>query len=289
MMLTQKNTNQTKDLLYLTAQYWHNPLKSSPNVTCHAILFVLISISVWMFGGKRVEVNGVVEGGRWIRITGLTSAAGQKLNGKIGQVLNENPNQDGRIQVKIDGDASRGKLIKVTNITDIPRDELVQTCRLAARGEDTDCHPHKVLLFPKDHSMFSTCNPKGDSPVMALCGLPLAIKRVNAYKDLSRSGQWAMDNQRATYLMINPMSGFAPYEWQTYVGPVLVYRPGGLDLNFYDMVCINTYFYEIIDSYAEEPGTFNPMNWVNPAYFQRIVRFEKANLFPDGNGNLNII
>lgn len=130
----------------------------------------------------------------------------------------------------------------------MPRHELVKTCRLSARGEDSNCL-HKVLLFPKDHSMFTNCNPKGDSPVMALCGLPLAVKRVNPYNDLSGFG--AMDNQRA-YLMIDPISGFAPYQWQTRVGPVLVYRPGGLNLNFYDMVCVNTYFHEIIDLYADE-------------------------------------
>eukprot|EP00573_Skeletonema_grethae_P001285 CAMPEP_0201687258 /NCGR_PEP_ID=MMETSP0578-20130828/1398_1 /ASSEMBLY_ACC=CAM_ASM_000663 /TAXON_ID=267565 /ORGANISM="Skeletonema grethea, Strain CCMP 1804" /LENGTH=229 /DNA_ID=CAMNT_0048171399 /DNA_START=126 /DNA_END=815 /DNA_ORIENTATION=+ len=218
-----------------------------------------------------VNTNGVVEGGRWVRVTGLTSAAGQKLNGKVGQVLNASPNSDGRLQVKIDGDVSSGKLIKETNITDVPRNELVQTCRLFARGEGSSAQ-HKVLLFPKDHSMFTNCNPKGDSPVMALCGLPLAVKRVDPYTDLSGFG--AADNQPATFLMIDPITGFAPYQWQTRVGPVLVYRPGGLDLNFYDMVCINTYFHNIIDMYAEEPGTFDPMEWVNPAYFQRTFRWE---------------
>jgi len=232
---------------------------------------------------RTAALNGAVEGGRWVRITGLTSAAGQKLNGKVGQVLNTTPNnEDGRLQVKIDGDTSSGKLIKEANITDVPRNELVKTCRLSARGEGSVLE-HKVLLFPKDYSMFTNCNPKGDSPVMARCGLPLAVKQVNPYKDLSDFG--ATDNQRATYLMIDPITGFAPYQWQTKVGPVLVYRPDGLDLNFYDMVCVNTYFFEIIDLYAREPGTYDPMKWVNPTYFQRIVRRERDQF----NWILNII
>ena len=137
----------------------------------------LISINAWMFGGG--EQHGVFWRGwsGWRRPVDsnhcLTSAAGQKLNGKVGQVLNANPNEDGRLQIKIDGDASRGKLIKETNIIDVPRHELVKTCRLSARGEDSNCL-HKVLLFPKDHSMFTNCNPKGDYPVMTLwdCRLP---------------------------------------------------------------------------------------------------------------------
>lgn len=66
----------------------------------------------------------------------IASSAGQQLNGKVGQVLNAAPNEDARLlQVKIDGDARSGNLIKEANITDVPRDKLVKTCRLSAKGE----------------------------------------------------------------------------------------------------------------------------------------------------------
>lgn len=216
-------------------------------------------------------VNGVVEGGSWVRITGLQSAAGEKLNGKVGQLLNETQNADGRFQIKIDGDTSKVKLIKATNFIPVPRDELVKTCRLSARGEDTITE-HKVLLFPADHSMFTTCNLNGNVPVMKLCGLPLFVKKVKPYRYLSDFG--AADNQRATYLMIEPHNGFAPHQWQNNVGPVLVYRPGGLDLSYHDMVCVNTYFFEILDEYSER---HDPMRWLNQDFFQRIARREIEN------------
>ena len=33
------------------------------------------------------------------------------------------------------------------------------------------------------------------------------------------------DNQFGTYMLIDVEDGFAPPEWQSYVGPVLAYRP----------------------------------------------------------------
>jgi hypothetical protein len=41
---------------------------------------------------RSAAVNGAGEGGRWVRITPLTPAAGhQKLNGKVGKVLVTKP------------------------------------------------------------------------------------------------------------------------------------------------------------------------------------------------------
>ena len=48
------------------------------------------------------DSKGKVEGGRWVKITGLQSAAGQKLNGKVGQLLSEEPNKEDRYQILID-------------------------------------------------------------------------------------------------------------------------------------------------------------------------------------------
>ena len=78
------------------------------------------------------NTNAVVEGGRWVRISGLQSPAGQKLNGKVGQVLNEQPTSNGRFQIKIDGDKSQVKEIKPTNFVNVSSDDLVKVCRLPA-------------------------------------------------------------------------------------------------------------------------------------------------------------
>ena len=155
---------------------------------------------------------------------------------------------------------------------------MVQTCRLAASGEEGKV---KVLLFPKDHSMFHKCPKTGNAPVMNLVGCPLMVKKVTPYEDLSGFGQ--TDNQWATWLMIEPHDGLAPMMWQQDVGPVLVYRPGGLDLGNDDIVNINTYLFGILDEYSDGLGR-NPKEWVNQEYFQRVLRYEKNNsMYKDMN------
>jgi len=232
--------------------------------------------------------SGRVEGGRWVRIMGLKSSSGQVLNGRVGQVLNNEANADGRFQILIDG-YSKGKLIKASNIDDVPRNDLVKTCRISAKGEGCgwgkfqtgigEIDFHKVLLFPRDHSMFTECVRGGNVPVMRLLGLPLMLQKVKSYTDLSEFG--AADNQKATYLMIEPHNGFAPLEWLNDVGPVLVFRPGGLDLSYDDMIAINSYYYNIIDNYAEEDC--DPSEWLNKEFFQRNVKIERDCGFTDLN------
>lgn len=231
---------------------------------------------------NRTEVSGEVEGGRWVRISGLKSASGKKLNGKVGQVLSEESTEDGRYQIKIDGDASKGKLIKRLNFFDISRDEMVKTIQIAAKGERVTAE-HKVLLFPRHHSMFEECSPRGNVPVMLLAGLPLMVQKTKPYAVLQRFGE--LDNPRATQLMIEPHTGFAPYEWMDDVGPVLVYRPGGLDLSWDDMVVINTYIYDLIDQYSEGPENMPIIvnSWLNRDGFQRIVEQERKNGLTDLN------
>ena len=57
----------------------------------------------------------------------------------------------------------------------------------------------QVFLKPDD-PIFDECSP---SKVMKLCGIPLSLKQMKA----------GSDNQWCTYLMIDPISGFAPYPW----------------------------------------------------------------------------
>lgn len=52
---------------------------------------------------KASQTTGDFEGGyRWVRITGLQSEVGQKLNGKVGQMLKEEANEEGRHPIKVD-------------------------------------------------------------------------------------------------------------------------------------------------------------------------------------------
>ena len=67
-------------------------------------------------------------------------------------MLSEESTADDRYQIKIDGDTSKGKLIKGLNFVDITRDKMVKTIPIAAKDERVNAE-HKVLLFPRDHSM----------------------------------------------------------------------------------------------------------------------------------------
>lgn len=219
---------------------------------------------------------GEVEGGRWVRIRGLQSSNGRKLNGKVGQILKEETTEDGRFPCKIDGDSlCKGKLIKASNLLDVPRDEMVKTYRLPARGEGP---VDKTLLFPKSHSMFTQCSPNGNAPAFTLCGYPLVVERVEPYVPLHELVD--KNNQRATYIMVEPHNGIAPWEWMDDVGPVVVYRPGGLDFGHVDMNAILNFLRELLDKYAVGPN-FNPMTWLNPRHFEKFVQREKQEAAKD--------
>mmetsp|Transcript_8655 Transcript_8655/g.20211 ORF Transcript_8655/g.20211 Transcript_8655/m.20211 type:complete len:222 (-) Transcript_8655:24-689(-) len=194
----------------------------------------------------------------YVLVRGLQSAAGQKLNGRLGKLLKKRPNDDGRFPVEIDDPSFRGagKLLKEVNLQRLTREDLCQTYLLP---------DHKIQFWPRMHSMFTLCDVRGNSPVLAICDFPVMVSRLHDGSN--------MDNQWATWMMIDPITGFAPYDWQCRVGRTLVYRPGGLDLDRADMSAINMYFSAILDRYSE-PG-FEPSDWVNPTRFRRFIAAQK--------------
>ena len=79
----------------------------------------------------------------------------------------------------------------------------------------------KSVGYPEEHPMFTVSF--GNTPVLNRCGFPLVIVRYPYNRQIRPRSHY--DNQFATYMLINVQSGFAPPEWQSYVGPVLAYRP----------------------------------------------------------------
>jgi hypothetical protein len=92
----------------------------------------------------------------------------------------------------------------------------------------------------------------------ALLGLPLAVVR---------SGGGG-DNQMITYLMIDPVSGFAPAQWQSEVGPCTVVRWDGGDYTAEDHSYLHDYLSMLLDMWGD--GT--PTAYLNPRSFQSFVR-----------------
>ena len=211
-----------------------------------------------------------MKGGDWVRITGLQSAVGQKLNGKVGQLLVKKLNDEGRYAIQIDCE-KEGKVIKESNIQAVTPKEMVKTYRLACNREGL--RSRKIILFPKSHSMFQ-CDRRGNALVLALCGLPIMVKKVKPYVRLREREDY--DNQWATWMMIDPRSGFAPPEWQSYVGPVLVYRPGGFEYSYDDVNVTNDFVSALFDQYPDGPD-FDPSTWLNEEFFQKVIRCQKDN------------
>ena len=59
------------------------------------------------------------------------------------------------------------------------------------------------------------------SPLLAKCGVRLAVQRVEKPNSRDRS---AMQNTLSTMIMLDTENGFAPAEWQSGIGDVYLYR-----------------------------------------------------------------
>ena len=88
------------------------------------------------------------------------------------------------------------------------------------------------------------------TPISQKIGFPLIVQRP---VDQQIRGP-AADNPHATWLMIDPRSGFAPPEWQKDVGNVLVARADKSPLDIKTLAAITDYISDILDAFGDGPG-----------------------------------
>ncbi|KAJ6587146.1 hypothetical protein DFH09DRAFT_869407, partial [Mycena vulgaris] len=88
-------------------------------------------------------------------------------------------------------------------------------------------------------------------PVSAQVGLPIVIYRHLQEDPLSMDRDPGLDNQRATFLMIDPESGFAPPQWQMCVGSVTVMRQDGKPLTRQSIETIWMYHDHLLDLFGD--------------------------------------
>lgn len=209
--------------------------------------------------------------GRWVRIEGLQ--AKPELNGLTGEVIDKEPSR-GRVGVLVHlrGGATKECALKPQNLCTFRDEETVMAVRLGATREGSTRHVVETRVPRHLLSGESPC------PVPRLAGIPLMMARTRPYVTLRDQRDY--DNQWATYLMIEPNSGFAPLEWQSLVGPVLVYRDDNGAFNSDDMLMLNEYLTWQLDNYADGPGTVTPQD-LTPQAFQKFktrqVRLQEAN------------
>ena len=100
--------------------------------------------------------------------------------------------------------------------------------------------------------MFSDVSLSEDSRVLNMCGIPLALLRTReGLQSLPRLAD--LDNQPATFFMIDPTSGLAPDCWQWNIGEVTVFRRDGVPFT-------STHFWALWDFFCCVMEDYNDMS-----------------------------
>ena len=128
----------------------------------------------------------------------------------------------------------------------------------AANANDTKNHPipcvtlygqtcggsrYSATHLPSSHPIFQT----SPLPISLRIGYPLVMARL--HHNLPPGIE--TDNQHATWLHIDPVSGFAPPAWQAGIGTVHVARPDGSPLTVETLAGITDYVSDILDASGE--------------------------------------
>ena len=93
-------------------------------------------------------------------------------------------------------------------------------------------------------------------PISQKIGFPLLVQHPS-FPSLTRNRETRgelTDNPHATWLMIDPNTGFAPAEWQSEVGDVVVARPDGQALETATLAAITDYISDILDAFGDGLG-----------------------------------
>lgn len=110
------------------------------------------------------------------------------------------------------------------------------------------------------------------SDIMEKVGFPISIKRLTPITD-NYPPIKEKDNQLATFLMINPKTGFAPMEWQKNVGAVILYRKDDKKLEREDIELLWDYLaglmnFDLWDNSYTSWKDISKSKWLTPSGFQ---------------------
>ncbi|KAF8064422.1 hypothetical protein FPV67DRAFT_221908 [Lyophyllum atratum] len=125
----------------------------------------------------------------------------------------------------------------------------------------------------------------GESPsVSKVIKLPLVIYRHTREPWMKRgelTDDASLDNQIATYLMIDKINGFAPPEYQKQVGTITVMRKDGKPLTPESIETIWMYHDHLLDLFGDEP--YIARKAMNQAAFNRYCRGYKDERLLNGH------
>ena len=120
---------------------------------------------------------------------------------------------------------------------------------------------YSEFLLSRDDPIFKTT----PAPVSQKIGFPLLVHRP---QDQSVRGPLS-DNPHATWLMIDPSTGFAPAEWQSRVGNVIVTRADGGPLETSILGAITDYISDLMEAF--ENGLGAAMKYYNRGRLDKYI------------------
>ncbi|OQE40079.1 hypothetical protein PENCOP_c006G08613 [Penicillium coprophilum] len=118
----------------------------------------------------------------------------------------------------------------------------------------------RIVTIPSNHAIFNNPVP----PVPALLDFPIVVHQLGLF---NTGIPGCLDNQSITYIHIDPKTGFAPPEWQSGVGSVIVARKDKKDLPLEHYETIWMYCDRILDYSGN--GIGEPECWYNRKEFER--------------------
>jgi hypothetical protein len=157
---------------------------------------------------------------------------------QIRMVLQQRMSKEALARHKIECKKTRGSKSTPSNSTDTTQPLRDIPC-VKIFGFDSGGGRYEDVTIPSTDSIFSN----SPLPVTVKFGYPLVMKRLYDGRD---------DNQHATWLAINPISGFAPPEWQNSIGSVIVANADRTPLSLKTLAAITDYISDILDQFGED-------------------------------------
>jgi hypothetical protein len=201
---------------------------------------------------------------RWVKLTGLTHT--NELNGEYAEIirkLDDDDHDPHRFAVRVDGSKNLIS-IKKTNLEAIPDEETVKVCRMASAGEEKFVGGFRqTVRWPL--AILRSYPNTVISPISVHLGFPLHITNVKPRTVLKEASDY--DNHWVTFMMINLQTGLAPAEWQSHVGPVVIWREQDSgDVSMDDMCLLNDFLDGLLDRYSD--GDVSPDIDITPAAWE---------------------
>jgi hypothetical protein len=131
----------------------------------------------------------------------------------------------------------------------------VKCVRVVCNADFTDAGQYIEEEVPATHPVFRDGKL---SPISKVLGLPVRVHRLDPRPSTAIPRDPGFDNQRITFLMIDPRFGIAPPAWQQGIGTVIVARDDGQPLTPRALEVLGMYIDQLMDKYEDGPDAVTP-------------------------------